>query len=62
MISKRLIEYMYQETEEEIENLMPNIKSRLTIDGILSGNTIVEKNHGHEGKMLHQHEYEFKNK
>lgn len=49
-------------TEEEIENLMPNIKSRLTIDGILSGNTIVEKNHGHEGKMLHQHEYEFKNK
>ena len=49
-------------TEEEIESLMPNIKSRLTSDGILSGYTIVEKNHGHDGKMLHQHEYEFKNK
>ena len=49
-------------TEEEIEKLMPAIKSRLTENGILSGCTIVEEDHGEHGKMLHQHEYEFKSK
>ncbi len=49
-------------TEDEIAKLMPDIKSRLTDEGILSGYTIVEEDHGKEGKMLHQHEYEFKNK
>lgn len=45
-------------TEEEIEKLMHNIKSRLTSNGILSGYTITRKE---GGKQLEQHEYEFKN-
>jgi len=49
-------------TEAEIEKLMPEIKSRLTEDGIMSGYTIVEGSQVSHGKMIHQHEYEFKNK
>lgn len=49
-------------TEEEIEKIMPDIKSRLTSNGIFSGCTVVEEDHGEHGLMLHQHEYEFKNK
>lgn len=47
-------------TEEEIDQILSQIKVRMTEDGILSGYTIVEREDGH--KMLHQHEYEFKNK
>lgn len=47
-------------TENEIVNLMKEIKSRLRPEGILSGYTIVEAEHG--GKHLHQHEYEFHDK
>lgn len=47
-------------TELEIQNLVGRIKSVLKGDGILSGYTIVEPEHG--GKHLHQHEYEFHNK
>lgn len=44
-------------TENEIDALMKNIKSRLKTGGILSGYTIVERS---DGKSLNQHEYEFK--
>lgn len=46
-------------TAKEIEQVLENIKSRLTSDGILSGYTIVERP---EGKSLSHHEYEFKSK
>jgi SAM-dependent methyltransferase len=46
-------------TPAEINNIMDNMKSRLTDDGILSGHTIVEKS---GGKALSHHEYEFRNK
>jgi SAM-dependent methyltransferase len=45
-------------TETEIGNLMMQIVSRLTPDGILSGYTIVEAADGRKGNALH--EYEFK--
>lgn len=48
-------------TEIEISNLMSRIKDVLEDNGILSGYTIKEDHH-HEGKMLHQHEYEFHSK
>jgi len=44
-------------TEDEIFSLMTRIKSILKPGGILSGYTIKEPEH--EGKHLHQHEYEF---
>jgi SAM-dependent methyltransferase len=47
-------------TEIEIQNLVGRIKAVLKSEGILSGYTIVEPEHG--GKHLHQHEYEFHNK
>jgi SAM-dependent methyltransferase len=47
-------------TEQEIADLMGNIKARLTPAGILSGFTIVEYAGG-QGKLPH-HEYEFKSK
>ena len=47
-------------TEKEIKILVGRIKSVLKLDGILSGYTIVEREHG--GKQLNQHEYEFHNK
>jgi SAM-dependent methyltransferase len=47
-------------TPEEIEGIMRNIKSRLTLDGVLSGYTIVESGTG--VKLLSHHEYEFKSK
>lgn len=40
--------------------IMPNVKLRLSEDGILSGYTIVER--GDAVKHIHQHEYEFKSK
>lgn len=46
-------------TEEEIGRLMLEIKSRLAGGGILSGHTIVEREHG---KSHHEHEYEFRSK
>lgn len=48
-------------TELEISNLMSRIKDVLENNGILSGYSIKEDHH-HEGKMLHQHEYEFHSK
>lgn len=47
-------------TTEEIEKILKGIKSRLTVNGIVSGYTIVERTDG--TKSLPQHEYEFKNK
>jgi 2-polyprenyl-3-methyl-5-hydroxy-6-metoxy-1,4-benzoquinol methylase len=47
-------------TEEEIDKILKDIKSRLTENGILSGYTIVEKQDG--TKSLDEHEYEFKSK
>ena len=47
-------------TEVEIHSLMGRIKSVLTVDGVVSGYTIVEDHTGE--KRLHQHEYEFHNK
>jgi len=47
-------------TEEEIDKILNDIKSRLTEHGILSGYTIVEKQDG--TKSLSEHEYEFKSK
>lgn len=47
-------------TEDEIKALMSRIKSVMSSDGVLSGYTIVEPEHG--GKHLHQHEYEFHDK
>lgn len=47
-------------TPYEIEQILKNIKSRLTSGGILSGYTIVEKADG--TKSLSHHEYEFKSK
>ena len=44
-------------TEIEISSIMNRIKRILKHDGILSGYTIKEPEH--EGKHLHQHEYEF---
>lgn len=46
-------------TPEEIEGIMKNIKKCLGADGILSGQTIVEKS---GGKQIEYHEYEFKSK
>lgn len=46
-------------TEEEISQLVSRIKEVLKPDGILTGYTIQEPKH--EGKHLHQHEYEFHN-
>lgn len=46
-------------TEDEIRQLMTNIKARLVEGGILSGHTIVELDHG---KSHHEHEYEFRSK
>jgi SAM-dependent methyltransferase len=46
-------------TPNEIEQLLANIVSRLTTDGILSGYTIVERPNG---KSLSHHEYEFQSK
>ena len=46
-------------TPSEIEQIMKDIKSRLTSHGILSGHTIVERS---EGKSLTHHEYEFRSK
>lgn len=45
-------------TEDEIDNILKNIKNRLTEQGILSGYTIVENLDGI--KLLDKHEYEFK--
>jgi len=47
-------------TEEEIEQLMKNIRAALASGGTLSGYTIVELPSGE--KSLHQHEYEFRSK
>lgn len=47
-------------TEDEIDNIIKNIKLRLSTNGILSGYSIVEKEEG--VKAIHQHEYEFKSK
>ncbi len=47
-------------TQDEISQIMFNIKSNLAPDGILSGYTIKESESGH--KHLHQHEYEFHDK
>lgn len=47
-------------TPDEIEQILNDIKSRLTSGGILSGYTIVEKPDG--TKSLSHHEYEFKSK
>ncbi len=47
-------------TEEEIDGIMKNIKTRLTPDGILTGYTIVESPTGQ--KSLTHHEREFKSK
>ena len=47
-------------TESEIISLMSRIKSVMKDKGILSGYTIVEPDH--DGKHLHQHEYEFHDK
>jgi SAM-dependent methyltransferase len=47
-------------TEEEIDAILTNIKSRLKPNGVLSGYTIVEKEDGN--KHLTHHEYEFKSK
>ena len=44
-------------TEDEINQLMSRIKSVLKPNGILSGYTVQEPEH--DGKHLHQHEYEF---
>lgn len=46
-------------TPTEIAQILANIVSRLTNDGILSGYTIVERPNG---KSLSHHEYEFKSK
>jgi SAM-dependent methyltransferase len=46
-------------TPNEIDQILANIVSRLTNDGILSGYTIVERPNG---KSLSHHEYEFKSK
>lgn len=47
-------------TEPEIDNIMKDIKIRLSDCGILSGYTIIVRDEGI--KHIHQHEYEFKNK
>jgi len=47
-------------TEEEINNIMKNIKIRLKLNGILTGYTIVELPSGK--KSLSHHEREFKSK
>jgi len=47
-------------TEEEIDSILLNIRSRLTETGILSGYTIIENMAG--TKSLTHHEYEFKGK
>lgn len=47
-------------TEKEIDQLLLDIKYRLSTDGVLSGYTIVERDDG--VKHIHQHEYEFRNK
>jgi protein-L-isoaspartate O-methyltransferase len=47
-------------TETEIDAIMSGIKSRLAVNGVVSGYTIVEKVSGE--KHLTHHEYEFKSK
>gem|GEM_PF-1312152 len=47
-------------TEVEIYSILCGLKTRLTSDGILSGNTIVERPDGQ--KSLEHHEYEFKSR
>jgi ubiquinone/menaquinone biosynthesis C-methylase UbiE len=47
-------------TPTEIDQVLAEIKTRLTDDGILSGYTILECADG--GKSLSHHEYEFKSK
>ena len=47
-------------TEQEIDNMLFDIKRRLTSGGVLSGYTIVERHDGN--KHIHQHEYEFHDK
>lgn len=47
-------------TADEIEQVLKDIKVRLTAEGVLSGYTIVEKPHG--TKILTYHEIEFKSK
>lgn len=47
-------------TQQETALILQNIKTRLVLDGILSGYTIVEKADG--TKSLSHHEYEFKSK
>lgn len=46
-------------TLSEIKQIMSNIKSRLTSNGVISGYTIARRP---EGKSFSHHEYEFKNK
>jgi len=46
-------------TPQEIEEVLKNIKLRLTENGILSGHTITQRA---GGKHLEHHEYEFKDK
>ena len=47
-------------TEQEIDNMLFDIKRRLASGGVLSGYTIVERHDGN--KHIHQHEYEFHDK
>ncbi|WP_213086402.1 class I SAM-dependent methyltransferase [Aquiluna borgnonia] len=47
-------------TETEIKALVARIKEVMAPEGILSGYTVTEAEHGH--KHLHQHEYEFHDK
>jgi SAM-dependent methyltransferase len=47
-------------TEVEIQDIMRDIKARLTPDGILSGYTLMQRGDGQ--KHLSHHEYEFKSK
>ena len=47
-------------TEQEIDNMLFDIKCRLASGGVLSGYTIVERHDG--SKHIHQHEYEFHDK
>jgi SAM-dependent methyltransferase len=46
-------------TEQEIDKVMADIKSRLAEDGILTGYTILEFG---EGRFLHGNRYDFKSK
>ena len=59
---KRLVraQVLSSSSRTPLADLMGTIKSRLKPNGILSGYTIIEPEHG--GKHLHQHEYEFHDK